>query len=373
MAESASCAAICLHCGKHGADLKRCLRCKLAQFCGLECQRKGWKQHKRTCAPPATEPEAPWDAARKQGNTHFRACEWTRAIASYTRGLRCDSIPPGGAAALYSNRAAALLKQLSYVKAGQDARAGLASISGGELLTADLKQELIDTARAADLGAPAPAPWLAAQKEGDANIHASEWASAIASFTRGLELEPTRRPERSLPGSFGEEGLVIIYKCSAQADLAQGSWHTARVLARAGLAIFTFSELHQTVLDLKPQIELLISEALTAEMRAGWEEMASSPREVIMADPTSISTEASRYLRDLETTAYFQEAQFRDLHRGSQQRFLATAHVSACIVVFASSPARRAFGAHINTASLFSSLYATKVRGQGGVLGTSPT
>ena len=44
--------ACCSHCGKQGEDLKRCLRCKLASYCGAECQRAGWKMHKKSCAEP---------------------------------------------------------------------------------------------------------------------------------------------------------------------------------------------------------------------------------------------------------------------------------------------------------------------------------
>jgi len=42
----------CSQCGKRGAALKLCSRCKQASYCGAECQTKGWKVHKKTCAPP---------------------------------------------------------------------------------------------------------------------------------------------------------------------------------------------------------------------------------------------------------------------------------------------------------------------------------
>lgn len=38
----------CLHCGK-GEALRPCSRCKLANFCGPECQRRAWPAHKLTC------------------------------------------------------------------------------------------------------------------------------------------------------------------------------------------------------------------------------------------------------------------------------------------------------------------------------------
>ena len=41
----------CAYCGKKGAD-KRCSICKLVWYCGADCQKVGWKGHKKTCAPP---------------------------------------------------------------------------------------------------------------------------------------------------------------------------------------------------------------------------------------------------------------------------------------------------------------------------------
>ena len=43
----------CSHCGKQGAtgvELKRCSKCKQASYCGAECQKGGWKGHKKVCA-----------------------------------------------------------------------------------------------------------------------------------------------------------------------------------------------------------------------------------------------------------------------------------------------------------------------------------
>ncbi|KAJ1493757.1 hypothetical protein T484DRAFT_1609988 [Baffinella frigidus] len=51
-------AAACAHCGNQGVPLKKCLRCKQAAYCGPECQKAGWPQHKETCEP------ALWAAAR---------------------------------------------------------------------------------------------------------------------------------------------------------------------------------------------------------------------------------------------------------------------------------------------------------------------
>jgi len=49
MFSSAPC---CSYCGKQPATLKRCSVCKHASYCGAECQNAGWRQHKKTCAPP---------------------------------------------------------------------------------------------------------------------------------------------------------------------------------------------------------------------------------------------------------------------------------------------------------------------------------
>ena len=49
MAASAEC---CAHCGKQGAEFKRCSRCKQACYCGAACQNADWKRHKKKCAPP---------------------------------------------------------------------------------------------------------------------------------------------------------------------------------------------------------------------------------------------------------------------------------------------------------------------------------
>ncbi|KAF1917896.1 hypothetical protein BDU57DRAFT_180412 [Ampelomyces quisqualis] len=40
---------ICAACGKEG-DLKRCSKCKSIGYCGVDCQRRNWKWHKRVCA-----------------------------------------------------------------------------------------------------------------------------------------------------------------------------------------------------------------------------------------------------------------------------------------------------------------------------------
>ena len=39
----------CSHCGTQHAALKRCSRCRLASYCGAECQNAAWKGHKKAC------------------------------------------------------------------------------------------------------------------------------------------------------------------------------------------------------------------------------------------------------------------------------------------------------------------------------------
>jgi len=38
----------CIVCNKHNS-IKICSVCKLARYCGLECQKKDWKEHKKIC------------------------------------------------------------------------------------------------------------------------------------------------------------------------------------------------------------------------------------------------------------------------------------------------------------------------------------
>ncbi|KAF2226889.1 hypothetical protein BDZ85DRAFT_316340 [Elsinoe ampelina] len=40
----------CGQCGKEGGGMKACARCKKVGYCGRECQKKGWKRHKKECA-----------------------------------------------------------------------------------------------------------------------------------------------------------------------------------------------------------------------------------------------------------------------------------------------------------------------------------
>jgi len=42
----------CAYCEKPGTALKRCSICKNVWYCGAECQKAGWRRHKKACAPP---------------------------------------------------------------------------------------------------------------------------------------------------------------------------------------------------------------------------------------------------------------------------------------------------------------------------------
>ena len=62
----------CSHCGKNGAGFQRCSRCKKASYCGVECQKSGWKRHKKAgCAPPL-----PMAEVRKRVDVAYEAGDW---------------------------------------------------------------------------------------------------------------------------------------------------------------------------------------------------------------------------------------------------------------------------------------------------------
>ena len=42
----------CAHCGKQLLARKRCSNCKQVSYCGVECQKAGWRGHRKTCEPP---------------------------------------------------------------------------------------------------------------------------------------------------------------------------------------------------------------------------------------------------------------------------------------------------------------------------------
>eukprot|EP00187_Rhodella_violacea_P010679 CAMPEP_0174893878 /NCGR_PEP_ID=MMETSP0167-20121228/8611_1 /TAXON_ID=38298 /ORGANISM="Rhodella maculata, Strain CCMP736" /LENGTH=170 /DNA_ID=CAMNT_0016132793 /DNA_START=360 /DNA_END=875 /DNA_ORIENTATION=+ len=45
----------CSSCGRRGIVLSVCSRCKAAKYCGKDCQKQAWKEHKRLCTELANE------------------------------------------------------------------------------------------------------------------------------------------------------------------------------------------------------------------------------------------------------------------------------------------------------------------------------
>jgi hypothetical protein len=43
----------CASCGAKGNEMKVCVRCQGPRYCGRECQRADWPQHKRVCRSKA--------------------------------------------------------------------------------------------------------------------------------------------------------------------------------------------------------------------------------------------------------------------------------------------------------------------------------
>ena len=70
----------CAYCGKQGTGFKRCSACKQVSYCGGECQKAGWKKHKKTCekpkayAPPL--PPVPLREVLEQVKTAHLAADW---------------------------------------------------------------------------------------------------------------------------------------------------------------------------------------------------------------------------------------------------------------------------------------------------------
>ena len=46
-------AGVCDHCATLMKVVNRCARCKNVMFCSRQCQRDGWKEHKKTCVSVA--------------------------------------------------------------------------------------------------------------------------------------------------------------------------------------------------------------------------------------------------------------------------------------------------------------------------------
>jgi len=66
---------ICAHCGKQGAELKRCSICKHVWYCGAACQNAAWRRHRKTCAPPLST-----DDVRAKVLASRAASEWREVL-----------------------------------------------------------------------------------------------------------------------------------------------------------------------------------------------------------------------------------------------------------------------------------------------------
>ena len=161
--------------------------------------------------------------------------------------------------------------------------------------------------------------------------------------------------------------LLDLYIIRASAYFRQGSWVKAGEDARLGLKIITARNL---VNESHPgQLKSELTTILTAN---GWQatlaEVQSSAGEVTVA-PSIIDPDSPLGIALQDAScAYFDEAQFRELPPGSQQRFLATTYVMNCIAVLACSSDGRAFGAHVNPSALDASVYEIKVQGHGSMI-----
>jgi len=193
----------------------------------------------------------------------------------------------------------------------------------------------------------AAAPWELARQTGNAHFTASKWAHAIISYTTGLACDETP-----------PEAAIVLYCNRAAALLQQGgedSFVHAGEDARAELALCSDSELIPAKIKLK-----LTQRAREADLGALGFEVEQAARltsQVSITAQTVIPADSllGTALGDLDTTAYFFEAQFRAIEPWSTQRFLATVNVYSSIALFATGPDRRAFGAHINFAALLHS------------------
>jgi hypothetical protein len=59
----------CEHCSQVGLRVKKCGRCKLVYYCGVECQTAAWEDHKTECAAAAKHPDL---EATRQMRTQFK-------------------------------------------------------------------------------------------------------------------------------------------------------------------------------------------------------------------------------------------------------------------------------------------------------------
>ena len=58
-------AGACAHCERHEPTLSSCSRCGLVKYCGRDCQRAHWKDHKPLCIPKADRVPQPVGSSQK--------------------------------------------------------------------------------------------------------------------------------------------------------------------------------------------------------------------------------------------------------------------------------------------------------------------
>lgn len=75
----------CLQCGKHA--LLKCSVCKVARYCGKECQKSHWKAHKGACGPTDMDGKCAKRLIQKLSTLKFIGSD--RFIALYAMSVRC--------------------------------------------------------------------------------------------------------------------------------------------------------------------------------------------------------------------------------------------------------------------------------------------
>ena len=55
----------CRACGKTDVELMRCAQCKLTFYCGQDCQKKHWPEHKQLCKETAKAKQGEQPNAKK--------------------------------------------------------------------------------------------------------------------------------------------------------------------------------------------------------------------------------------------------------------------------------------------------------------------
>ena len=69
MTETTNTSKQCSKCGKTDGELKRCAQCKLTYYCGQDCQKQHWPEHKQICKETAKANKGE-DSSTKKKNTN---------------------------------------------------------------------------------------------------------------------------------------------------------------------------------------------------------------------------------------------------------------------------------------------------------------